>query len=95
MNYDSVPIIMPVSDFPNTEAVVEYAHQVNEPVFLTKEGRGDCVIMSMDTYERDKTLAALYAQIDEALDELDAGCELNPGSKIIEEMENRLKDAGV
>ncbi len=48
--------------------------------------------MPMDRREHDKTLAALYAQIDEALDELDAGCELNPASKIIEGMENKLND---
>ncbi len=48
--------------------------------------------MPMDRREHDKSLAVLHAQIDEALKELDAGCELNLGSKIIEEMDNKQND---
>ena len=46
----------------------------------------------MDNNKHDKSLAALHAQIDEALKELDTGCELNLGSKIIEEMDNKQND---
>ncbi len=60
MNYDTVPLIMAVSDFQNTDALAKYANECNEPIFLTKDGRGDCVIMSMKAYERERMLLAYH-----------------------------------
>lgn len=45
-------IIRPITDLRSTNAISELCHQSKEPVFITKNGYGDMVIMSMDTYEK-------------------------------------------
>lgn len=44
--------IRPVSDLRNNFAEIsKTVHETNEPVFLTKNGYGDMVVMSMESYE--------------------------------------------
>ncbi|WP_017379653.1 type II toxin-antitoxin system Phd/YefM family antitoxin [Paenisporosarcina sp. TG-14] len=48
-----MPSIRPSSDLRNRYSeIAEYCHQHEEPVFITKNGKGDLVIMSMETYEK-------------------------------------------
>lgn len=42
--------IRPISDLRNTNEISELCHTKKEPVFITKNGYGDLVIMSMETY---------------------------------------------
>lgn len=44
-------IIRPITDLRNTNAISELCHKSKDPVFITKNGYGDMVIMSMDAYE--------------------------------------------
>jgi prevent-host-death family protein len=62
-----IPKIRPVSDLRNkfTEISKE-AHASGEPVFLTKNGRGDLVVMSMEAYERDLFESEVYLKLKEA-----------------------------
>ena len=46
-----MPQIRPITDLRNTTEISELCHAKNEPVFITKNGYGDLVIMSMETYE--------------------------------------------
>lgn len=47
-----MPNIRPVSDLRNKFAEIsKEVHETNEPVFLTKNGKGNMVVMSMDAYE--------------------------------------------
>ena len=46
-----MPHIRPITDLHNTNEISELCHAQNEPVFITKNGYGDLVIMSMETYE--------------------------------------------
>ena len=36
----------------NTTAISQICHEDKEPIFITKNGYGDMVIMSMETYEK-------------------------------------------
>ena len=47
-----MPQIRPITDLRNTSEIAELCHTKNEPVFITKNGYGDLVIMSMETYEQ-------------------------------------------
>ena len=47
-----MPYIIPIKDLRNTSAISDLCHQTNKPVFITKNGREDMVIMSNATYER-------------------------------------------
>ena len=46
-----MPQIRPITDLRNTNEISELCHARREPVFITKNGYGDLVIMSMETYE--------------------------------------------
>ena len=43
--------IIPIRDLKNTNAISAKCHESDEPIFVTKNGYGDMVIMSMEVYE--------------------------------------------
>ncbi len=43
--------IIPMKDLRDTNALSEKAHAKLEPIFVTKNGYGDLVVMSIETYE--------------------------------------------
>ena len=47
-----MPMIMPIRDLRDTSKVSELAHEQHEPIFVTKNGYSDLVIMSVEYYER-------------------------------------------
>jgi prevent-host-death family protein len=63
----SIPNIRPVSDLRNNfSEISRQVHASNEPVYLTKNGRGDMVVMSMDAYENDRYESEVYLKLKEA-----------------------------
>lgn len=48
-----MPTIRPSSDLRNKYSEIsEFCHEYNEPVYITKNGKGDLAVMSIETYER-------------------------------------------
>ena len=47
-----MPTIMPIRDLRNTSAISELAHKRQEPIFITKNGYSDLVVMSAELYEK-------------------------------------------
>ncbi len=47
-----MPQIMPITDLRNTNEISEICDEKNEPVFITKNGYGDLVIIRIETYEQ-------------------------------------------
>lgn len=47
-----MPQIRPITDLRNTNDISAIFHAVNEPVFITKNGYGDLVVMSIEPFER-------------------------------------------
>ena len=42
--------IIPIKDLKNTSDISEMCHRVAEPIYVTKNGYGDMVIMGMEVY---------------------------------------------
>ncbi len=61
-----MPQIRPITDLRNTNEISEICHARREPVFITKNGYGDLVVMSIETYEDLFETAATDAAIAEA-----------------------------
>ena len=61
-----MPQIRPITDLRNTTEISEICHARKEPVFITKNGYGDLVVMSIETYESLIENASLDAAICEA-----------------------------
>ncbi len=45
--------IIPIRDLKDTNAISAKCHESDEPIFVTKNGYGDMVIMSIEVYEKD------------------------------------------
>ena len=63
-----MPTIRPSADLRNNyNEISELCHRYTEPVFITKNGRGDLVVMSIETYELLAGKLDLYRLLDEGL----------------------------
>ena len=47
-----MPVIMPIKDLRNTSEISDIAHKIQEPIFITKNGYSDLVIMSSELYDK-------------------------------------------
>ena len=66
--------IRPISDLRNkAHEISNLCHESDEPVFITKNGTDDLVVMSMAAYERDQARLELYQLLDEAEADVRAG----------------------
>ena len=46
-----MPQIIPIKELKNTSEISDLCHKTDEPIFVTKNGYGDMVIMSIEKYE--------------------------------------------
>jgi prevent-host-death family protein len=59
-----MPIIKPVSTLRNrTREIASLCRQADEPVFLTTNGEGDLVVMSIEHYERLRARIELFEKL--------------------------------
>ena len=72
-----MPQIIPIRDLRDTTKLSEMCNATNEPIFVTKNGYGDMVVMSMAAYEQRLAQIDLYAKIMEAKTQADSGELLN------------------
>lgn len=69
-----MPIIRPISDLRNkANEISRICHDSGEPVFITKNGEGDLVVMSLAAWERERSRLELYRLLDEAEADVRAG----------------------
>lgn len=59
-----MPQIIPIRDLKNTTNISEMAHRVEEPIFVTKNGYGDMVFMSMELYENMARRDYIYRELE-------------------------------
>jgi prevent-host-death family protein len=63
----SVPKIRPISDLRNKFTdISRTVHESNDPVYLTKNGKGDMVVMSLEAYEQNLFESEIYLKLKEA-----------------------------
>lgn len=70
-----MPTIMPIRDLRKTSEISELAHKKQEPIFITKNGYSDLVVMSSELYER----FVRINKMDQAI--LEAEYEVEQGAK--------------
>lgn len=76
-----MPQIRPITDLRNTTEISEMCHAKKEPVFITKNGYGDLVVLSIEAYE--ELMEALHA--DAAIREAEQ--EITDGGKLVDARE--------
>ena len=71
-----MPQIRPITDLRNTSEISDACHARHEPVFITNNGYGDLVVMSIETYEEMLDCIATDKAIADAEQEIAAGGQL-------------------
>lgn len=59
-----MPKIIPIKELKNTSEISELCHSTDEPIFITKNGYGDMVIMSINTYEQTLARLNMYRELE-------------------------------
>lgn len=68
-----MPQIIPIKDLKNTSEISDMCHKTQEPIYITKNGYGDLVIMSMEIYENTIQQVKMYRDIDISEKQLENG----------------------
>ena len=84
-----MPIIMPIRDLRNTSEISEIAHKEQEPIFITKNGYSDLVVMSAELYEKFAQINRIDQAIYEAEKEVENGAELISVDSAIERLNKK------
>lgn len=74
----------------NYNEIATYCHDYDEPVFITKNGKGDLVVMSMETYEMMQSKIELYDSLLKGLHDVKNG-RTQPLSEALAEIKDSMK----
>ena len=58
-----MPRIIPIKDLKNTSDISDMCHNLQEPIYITKNVYGDMVIMSIENYESMVEKMKMYEDI--------------------------------
>ncbi len=84
-------VIAPIKELKDGAAISAKCHEINEPIHITKNGYGDMVIMSTETFERynaamkleESRLAAEQRELEETLADIQTSiAEIESGQGI-------------
>ena len=68
-----MPQIIPIKNLKNTSEISDMCHRSNEPIYITKNGYGDMVIMCMKVYENTMRRLSVYRDIEMSEQQIEAG----------------------
>ena len=86
-----MPIIRSSADLRNSyNEISTFCHQYSEPVFITKNGKGDLAVLSIEAYEQLLGRFELYGLIEKGLDDVQSG-RTRPFTEAIADLRARRK----
>lgn len=89
-------MIRPVSDLRNNFAdVSRVVHETGRPVFLTKNGFGDMVVLSMEAYEQLRFDSEIYDKLSEAERQAEATSVRFSVKEVLADMRREIEATGV
>lgn len=83
--------IRPIRDLRDTSEISKICEESNEPIFITKNGYGHLVVMSMETYKDKLAKAELYEKLAEAETELMGGGEFTEAAVVFERLKGKYE----
>ena len=57
----------------NYNEISTLCHEYAEPIFITKNGKGDLAVMSIETYEEMSSRFELYGLLKDSMDDIESG----------------------
>ena len=87
-----MPVIKPISDLRNKANEISHlAHSADEPIFITRNGEGDMVVMSMTHYAKLQKKLELLNKLSAAQAQLAAGDTGRPLARVVRDLRKRLR----
>ena len=84
-----MPTIRSSADLRNSyNEISTFCHDYSEPVFITKNGKGDLAVMSIEAYEQLIGRYELYGLLQEGLADINEG-KTRPFSETMSDLRNR------
>ena len=68
-----MPVIMPIKELRNTSEISDMAHKIQEPIFITKNGYSDLVVMSSELFDKFAKINRIDQAIYESEKEMEEG----------------------
>lgn len=84
-----MPVIIPIKDLRKTSEISDMAHRVQEPIFITKNGYSDLVIMSSELYDKFARINRIDQAICESEQEVLNGAEAVDAEIVFAELEKK------
>lgn len=72
-----MPQIIPIKELKNTADISDMCHKSDEPIFVTKNGYDDMVIMSMETYNEQINRDKIYRELEISERQIEEGSVLD------------------
>jgi prevent-host-death family protein len=86
-------IIKPISDLRNkSNEISEMAHATQEPIYITKNGEGDLVVLSIQEYRKLERKLDLFAKLSVAQAQWDQGNRGRSYRDVMKDIRKRLDE---
>jgi prevent-host-death family protein len=88
-----MPVIKPISDLRNkANEISELVHKSDEPVFITKNGEGDMVVMSLAQYSQLQLKLDLYSKLAAAQAHVAAGDKGRTLRDVMKDLRKKIRE---
>ena len=84
-----MPLIMPIKELRNTTEISNIAHKQQEPIFITKNGYSDLVVMSSELYDKFARINRIDQAIYESEQEVLNGAEATDANIVFEKKKKK------
>jgi prevent-host-death family protein len=89
-----MPIIKSISDLRNkANEISDLAHKSDAPIFITRNGEGDMVVMSMAHYSKLQLKTDLFNKLAVAQSQRAAGDKGRSLSQVMKDLRKRIREA--
>ena len=89
-----MPVIKPISDLRNkANEISDLAHKVDAPIFITRNGEGDMVVMSMAHYSKLQLKLDLVNKLAVAQAQRAAGDRGRSLTQVMKDLRKRIRES--
>lgn len=89
-----MPLIKPISDLRNkANEISDLAHKSDEPIFITRNGEGDMVVMSMAQYSKLQLKIDLFSKLAVAQGQRASGDKGRTLSQVMKDLRKRIRES--
>ena len=89
----NMPVIKPISDLRNkANQISDLAETMDEPIFITRNGEGDLVVMSMAHYSKLQLKLELFSKLAVAQSQRASGDRGRTVSQVMKDLRKRIRE---